>query len=99
MFYFNFGINNPWSGDGAGRDYLCKTIQLTKNKSFEIQIANFTSYKFFDLTIDARWVGSDHAGLKFELDVVGFFFAVQIYDHRHWDYETNTWEVYEETSK
>lgn len=33
----------------------------------------------------------DHAGLKFYVEVFGFFFEFNIYDHRHWSWEKNRW--------
>lgn len=37
----------------------------------------------------------DHAGLSFNVEFFGFMFEFNVYDHRHWDYDNNTWQVYE----
>lgn len=38
---------------------------------------------------------TDHAGFWFELSIFGLKFTYRTYDTRHWDWENNTWEVYE----
>lgn len=74
----------------------CVNIQLTKNKSLEIQISLFG-----DICVDTNifdiWFGwslkGDHAGIKFMLEVYkSLYFAIQVYDHRHWDWENDKWE-------
>jgi len=37
----------------------------------------------------------DHAGFGMELDLFGWGIDFKIYDHRHWDFENNCWEIYE----
>ena len=34
----------------------------------------------------------DHAGFMLEFDLLGFGAALNFYDCRHWDYETNDYE-------
>jgi hypothetical protein len=36
----------------------------------------------------------DHAGWNFEIGLFGGIFVLSYYDTRHWDYENNCWEVY-----
>lgn len=38
----------------------------------------------------------DHAGLKFNFEILGLCFSFNIYDRRHWNYETNTWEIHKQ---
>jgi hypothetical protein len=35
----------------------------------------------------------DHAGLDFELALFGYGVHFMIYDERHWNWETNSWET------
>lgn len=37
----------------------------------------------------------DHAGLTIRLGMFSFVLGFMIYDSRHWDYETNSWEIYD----
>lgn len=36
----------------------------------------------------------DHAGLNFDVTLFGVSFAASLYDVRHWDYENDCWETY-----
>lgn len=38
----------------------------------------------------------DHAGVSLKLGLLGFVFEGQIYDTRHWDYDNNQYQVYDE---
>lgn len=58
---------------------------------FEISILN----ALFHLELEIRWK-SDHAGVSLWLGLLGFDVGLHFYDTRHWDYENNRWEVYEE---
>ena len=65
---------------------IVKNITITKNKSFEFQLTkweNWTNYFNFCLTFNRR---QDHAGLRFDIEILGLNLRTQIYDHRHWDY-------------
>ena len=37
----------------------------------------------------------DHAGFWFNISILGLDFTYRKYDTRHWDWENDTWEVYE----
>jgi hypothetical protein len=37
----------------------------------------------------------DHAGLKFSFEMFGLLFEFNIYDRRHWDWDTDTWRKYD----
>lgn len=58
----------------------------------------FFNIKFSFLNIinfQCRWNRKvDHAGFLFELEILGLSTHFEIYDHRHWDYETDNWMVY-----
>ena len=66
--------------------------RLTENKSFEIETF-VDSEHLFQLQFCFRFTGRDHAGPSFELVLFCVGLAMRIYDNRHWDYETNDWEV------
>ena len=37
----------------------------------------------------------DHAGPGIIIEILGIYFAAKLYDHRHWDWDNNTWVVYD----
>lgn len=37
---------------------------------------------------------TDHAGFWFNMSILGLDFTYRTYDTRHWNYENDTWEVY-----
>ena len=99
MIHFIFRIQNPWfrhCEDFKSQDYLWHDRKLTTNKNFEIQISRFEARNLVDIRLDLRWWGSDHQGPEFEIEVLGFFFNVKIYDSRHWNYDANRWETLED---
>jgi hypothetical protein len=40
-------------------------------------------------------IKQDHAGIKLELGLLGYEIIFTVYDHRHWDTNTNTWRQYD----
>jgi hypothetical protein len=66
--------------------------KLTTYKWFEVQTF-VDSDHLFGFELDLRLKGRDHAGPSFELVLFCIGLAARIYDNRHWDYETNDWEV------
>lgn len=95
MIYFKLRALNPfWKPDPdlASKDYYWRDVNLTKNKSLEIQISRFDPYHVFDISLDLTWWGRDHAGPELDINIWGIMFNVKIYDHRHWDSKANTWE-------
>jgi hypothetical protein len=67
--------------------------KLTTHKSFEIETFIDCEH-IFELQIDLRLRGRDHAGPSLEFVFLCLGLNVKIYDHRHWDYKTNNWEIY-----
>ena len=72
---------------------MYKWKKLSKNKMLEIE-ANILKNKpesFF--SFKTTWtIRGDHAGFKVNLEIFKFYFNFEIYDQRHWDYETDTFE-------
>jgi hypothetical protein len=70
-----------------------RDIQLSENKSFGIQTefgknSNFNPFEFL-----VKWTTKqDHAGFRFVFGIYGLFWiSIEIYDHRHWNYEKDRW--------
>jgi hypothetical protein len=82
-----------------GKDFFYKDWSFTSNKSVELQISKFTPHELVNCSVDLHWWGNDHAGPELDLNFLGYMFNFKIYDHRHWNYEENRWETYEDTLK
>lgn len=69
---------------------ICKTGSFFNipNKFWEVQMAKFSDGEIFDFRISYT-TNCDHAGFKFHFEVLGIFVTLQVYDCRHWDYDTN----------
>jgi hypothetical protein len=94
MINFRLQLSNPWfkpNEDFENKDYAFIDRQVSKNKSFELQISKFESSDIFEVALDLRWWGSDHQGPRLEINVLGYMFMMQLYDCRHWNYDVNRW--------
>lgn len=69
---------------------------LFKNKAWEIEIIGWYPNPIFEFFLDLRWRGRDHAGPRFEIGMLGFSINLMFSDRRHWNYDENRWETYEE---
>ena len=76
------------------RHFLCLDKQLTRNKSAEIQLSYFgvdNARALFNFV--CRWtVRRHHAGPQLVVELLGLYFGVSIYDHRHWSDEADAYE-------
>ena len=89
MIHIGFTFENPWS-DLFDPGY-CWGGSITKNKAWEVQAYRSNVLAECEFRINTR---SDHAGVKLEVGLFSFSFVVQLYDTRHWNYDTGTWEIY-----
>lgn len=91
-------ISNPFYGNRSRqpKTFFNYYKKLSKNKSLDTQLTYFGLDTIFEIDVDISASGEDHAGTRLSLTVLGLFFNIQIYDHRHWDYDNNTWETYNE---
>ena len=74
----------------------CKVFKISKNKYIEIQLDLFpeNDWKLFNIEISQSLKG-DHAGFRFEISCYYFFyFSFIVYDCRHWNWEKDRWEEY-----
>lgn len=92
MITINLSINNPfkYSTPETVINWY-KRWQISKNKSFDIQLYLGDPEMIIGVKLETDWWGRDHAGPCFEINIYGLMFIVQIYDHRHWDWDTNDW--------
>ncbi len=89
MIHISFGLSNPW---GQPFDNLWNRSGLiTSHKAWEVEILQTRTMIGFELSFTQR---QSHAGLTVELAVLGRSVCFTIYDTRHWNHETGTWEVH-----
>jgi len=97
MFRFHFALKNPFKRARIEQvDYIEYDRKITANKAVEVQFSRWEAYNILEFSFDTIWFGQDHGGIGFDFEVLGYFFSAKIYDIRHWDYENNCWEEYEE---
>lgn len=98
MIELKFGMANPWPfsiGEDQPALFL-RHWRLSTHKNFEIQLAHWSrKSEFFRIWIDAPLRGRHHAGLNLEIGILGLDLMLNLYDSRHWDYENEVWEKYE----
>ena len=83
----NYELPNFFTHYWYNFGYIRKKI--SKNKFLELQLI---FEKNFRTGIDfLKSYHRDHAGIEFNLYVLGFNLIFRIYDWRHWDHENNKW--------
>ena len=91
MINLNFTISNPWSS--RWEILWNKSKFISKNKAVEFN--GYRTNHIIRIDFNFRPAG-DHAGVRLMLGLLGYDVELHFYDTRHWDYETNTWEIYNE---
>lgn len=70
-------------------------INLSKNKTLELQSGTWLEWSYFDSRM--KWNRrTDHAGFDFNIEILGLYFILTVYDNRHFDYENDRWMVYDD---
>lgn len=95
MIHLQFQISRPrwFSWEFTNIDWVRHGRFLWfKHKFWEIQLGGFPYSNLFGILIDTDLTGSDHAGPRVELELLGISLIVQVHDSRHWDYEAKTWQ-------
>lgn len=88
LFQFRTHIGFPLS---HFKNLGCVSGRLAKHLAWELEHTYHSGDLFeVDVRVSAR---EDHAGLSFDLCLFGYSVHFQIYDTRHWNYGTNSWEV------
>ena len=94
MIYFNFSLSNPFCKPTSNRQIFIKNGKITKNKFWEIEFEQYPRTLFsigFSLTFR-----QSHSRFNFDFGLFGYWFMLEIYDNRHWNYNTDNWEENEE---
>lgn len=98
MLDIHISVGNPFRrGDEAvARDVFVLDAQIARHKNLEIQLSRWSRIvHIIELELDTRFTGRDHAGPRIYVGLLGFFLSLQIYDHRHWDYENGRWDTHD----
>lgn len=91
MIFIRFSLTNPWNTLwDAGWAWGNKLFQ---HKAWEIQIYRANVILEFVLNITHR---QDHAGIKLELGLFTWCITFDLYDSRHWNYDKQCYEVYDD---
>lgn len=89
MIRLSFGIAN-WRRPCEFRNIYNRSWAVSKTRTLEIQFDRY-DYELMGLSFDLCWRGGDHAGPKFEINILGWCFGISLPDNRHWDYEKDNW--------
>jgi hypothetical protein len=84
-------IKNCFNDNQFNILYVASGSLPFKNKFWEIQY-NKNTNTFFCIDLNIRFSGVDHAGPRFEFNILGFEGIFTIYDCRHWDNKNNKWQ-------
>lgn len=93
MINFRLSVSIPWS-DRFESLYIKTGKTPFRYKFWEFQILKHSDIIAIDLRLSTR---QDHAGLDIWLGLVGYSINFLVYDSRHWNYETKTWEIHDGT--
>lgn len=98
MFHIHFSVINYFkSKPKPQKDYIVYNKHLFGHKYLEVQFSRWGQMTdLFAITLDTAIKGQDHAGVRLHLDILGYGLVIDFHDNRHWDYENNTWEKYDE---
>ncbi len=92
MIYIGFNLLNPFS-ENKFSIVTAKHMCVTKHKTLEIQLSKHQSCLLsFSLRIT---MNENHSGFMLSVGLFGYIFDVNLYDNRHWDYETKDWVKHE----
>ena len=101
MIDFRFGIAWPWpksrKDDRESIDYIEIDRPVTENKCFSMQLSWWPDFHtIFSIALDTAWTGQDHGGIQLTIHIGHYFFNMNFYDKRHWNWKTGKWYTYEE---
>jgi len=88
-----FELANPFDRWEYFRNLGCVSGRITRFMAWELE-HTYYSPLLFDFAV--RWKHkTDHAGFEFELGLLGYGVNFRIYDTRHWNSDTDTWEEHD----
>jgi hypothetical protein len=90
MINVNFTIDYPWPNNKFKTLFYRAWKMPIRYKFFEIQVVHdYTDLVCFDF----HWkLKGDHAGIRLGLGLSGYQIMFELYDTRHWNYDSDGWE-------
>lgn len=89
MLNLNFSLENPFGS--KFKNLGCLSTKITEHKACELQHCyDATTLLQVEFNYAIR---RDHAGLKVTFTLFGYTLYFQLYDVRHWNYNTNKWST------
>lgn len=67
--------------------------QLSATRSWEIQLDYWGWFRLFEFELGLNLNGSDHAGPRFQLTLLGYSIEITAPDTRHWNHEAGRWNT------
>lgn len=92
IFNLRLELSNPVDKWEFFKPLGCVSGRLTKNKSWELEHSFYTGL-IVDLDVRVTH-NQDHAGIDITFGILGYGIGFRIYDTRHWNYNTDSWEVH-----
>lgn len=92
MINLSFNLRNPWGNEF--KNLWCKSYATRfKNKFIELEVTK----DFTLISVMFNWtIRQSHAGLDFEVGLLGYCFHLNFYDNRHWNYQESRYYKYDE---
>jgi hypothetical protein len=85
-------LSNPFDRREFFKNLGCLSGKITKRLAWELEHSYLSTML---LDTDIRWTrGTDHAGIDIRIGILGYGIGFRIYDTRHWNYDTDSWEIY-----
>lgn len=93
MIKFQFSIKNyfPYTPNIKQIDYFEFDRKISNNRALAIQLTKWSKSELLKFLLDLNWKYSDHAGPRIEIEILGLFFNIELYNIHHWNYEENRW--------
>jgi hypothetical protein len=92
MLKLRFELSNPFDRWDYFKSLGCLSGMITKHTAWELD-HNFYSAMIVDVDVDWK-MRCDHAGFYIGIALLGYGVGFRIYDTRHWNSNTKTWEEY-----
>jgi len=66
-------------------------FSVNDNTTLEWQLSRWPNWNYFRHHLN--WTRKrDHAGMEWEIEILGLTLTLNLHDNRHWDYEHDKWE-------
>ena len=98
MIRIGLTIRNPFFKQNNFKNLYTTDGSITKNKHWEFEIIR-DEWNWFEFTCSLECSGHDHAGPELTIGIGNYEIGMRIYDSRHWNIDTQDWEVYKDENR